>query len=353
MTEIGIQFHLPSHGRLTTSDLVRLGRMAEAGGVSQLWATDNLQSRSLFVVLAALAASTSLKLGTAVLVQYFRNPVEVAGALAALTELMDGDELSVGIGRGNITTSTLVETPRPLTFMKETSVALRRLLAGEELASAEVPLLTEYFHLDEQAKFRLGFRPAKPVVLYCGGDGPRSLDVGARHMDGLLVGPMFRPLARTGRLEGVLETFTATVEAAGRHGTRRRVAEVKLALSADPVESRHFARNDVANRVLGLRWRGFGTDELARLGIGEAEMSALADAKEASAAPEALAGLVTDSMIDAFYIAGDLDTCREELARMMDLASANAFDQVLLSGIGPDLDTAIRLLLDDVLPSLP
>ena len=352
MIETGIQFHLPSHPRVTAADLVRLGKMAEVGGVSQLWATDNLQSRNLFVVLAALATNTSLKLGTAVMVQYFRSPIAAAGSIAAVTELMGGAEFSVGIGRGNITTSTMIETPRPLGFMREMAVASRLLLDGEELASSSVPILAEYFKLESSARYRLEFRPARDVVLYCGGDGPRSLEVGARHMEGLLVGPMFRPLATTGRLYGLLDRFDAHAIDSSRPSPRRKVAEVKLALSPDPFESRMYARFDVADRVLGLRWRGFSTEDTAQLGISSEDIDRLARAKEQGGGPEAMASLVTDSMIDAFYIAGDLAYCREELARMRDIAITSGFHQILLSGISPDLGLGMRILLDEILPSL-
>ena len=109
--EIGIQLHLPTYRALTMPQLVDLGRVAEAGGVGQIWVTDNLQSRNAFVVLAALASSVPVKLGTAVTVQYFRNPVDVADAAAAITEMMDGRELAIGLGRGNSRTPNLVASP--------------------------------------------------------------------------------------------------------------------------------------------------------------------------------------------------------------------------------------------------
>jgi len=60
--EIGIQLHLPTFRHTTLPDFVDFGRIACAGGVAQLWVTDNLRSRSQFVVLTALAGSAPLKL---------------------------------------------------------------------------------------------------------------------------------------------------------------------------------------------------------------------------------------------------------------------------------------------------
>ncbi len=53
------------------------------------------------MVLAALSGSLKIKLGTAITVQYFRNPVDLADMVASLSELMEGRELSIGLGFGN------------------------------------------------------------------------------------------------------------------------------------------------------------------------------------------------------------------------------------------------------------
>src|SRR5579871_194206 len=92
--EVGLQLHLPSYRGTSLPHLLQLSQTAQAAGVQQLWVTDNLQSRNVFVVLTALASALKdVKLGTAVLVQYFRNPVDVADAAASIAELMEGREL--------------------------------------------------------------------------------------------------------------------------------------------------------------------------------------------------------------------------------------------------------------------
>lgn len=73
--ESGAQFHLPTYAHVPLPHLVELAARAETKGVDQFWVTDNLRSRQSFVVLAAMASRLKTKLGTAVAVQYFRNPV--------------------------------------------------------------------------------------------------------------------------------------------------------------------------------------------------------------------------------------------------------------------------------------
>src|SRR5579872_6554441 len=110
--EVGLQLHLPSYRGTSLPHLLELGQTAQDAGVQQLWVTDNLQSRNAFVVLAALASALkNVDLGTAVLVQYFRNPVDVADAAASISELMGGRQLSLGISRGNPSTPRLIGSP--------------------------------------------------------------------------------------------------------------------------------------------------------------------------------------------------------------------------------------------------
>ena len=182
--QIGIQLHLPTYNKLSVPDLVALGKNAKAGGVTQIWVTDNLQSRNAFVVLTALGASMEMDLGTAVTVQYFRNPVDVADSAAALSEVMDGRELSIGLARGNPNTHNLVGTPKPVSMLRETAQCLNRLLAGDEVNIGDYPTVTSYFNLNPDAKFQLNFRPKTPIRLYCGGNGPKSLAVGGECTDG-------------------------------------------------------------------------------------------------------------------------------------------------------------------------
>ena len=166
--ETGIQFHLPTYAHVSLPELINLGKVAKAAGVKQLWVTDNLRSRNAFVVLAAMASNIPIDLGTAVTVQYFRNPVDVADSVAAISEIMDGDELSIGIARGNGNTPNFVKTPKPLTMAREMAQSLKLLLAGEAVCFGDYPALADYFNFNPTASFRLNFTPKTPIHLYCG-----------------------------------------------------------------------------------------------------------------------------------------------------------------------------------------
>ena len=351
--EIGVQFHLPSHKDLSVPQILELGEMAVDGGVKQLWVTDNLQNRGFFVVLGALAAKLPVKLGAAIMVQYFRNPVDAAGSLAAITELMDrSTELNIGIGRGNIRTSRFIKTDKPLAMMRETAQVFHQLFAGQPIKGEDYPAVAEYFNYAPGAVFSMNVLPNVPIKVYCGGDGPKSLAIGGKFMDGLLCGTTFYPLTKMGFLEPLLAIFDDAARRAGKTAPTRRVAEIKISLSRDPKASREFARHGVGSRVLGLRWRGYSAEDIGRLGITAEDIDRLEESKKSNGGTSAeLAPLVTDAMIDAYYVAGDLGHCRDRLAEVREMAEKHGFHQILLSGVSPNLKEGIKLLSEEIMPT--
>src|SRR5262249_54504802 len=103
--EIGIIY--PLHV-LNRSFLPELSGPAENGGPElerfgfrQVWTNDNLEYRSVLASSAAIVARLPVKLGTAVTVPYFRNPVDLAMAFATISELTNGREISLGLGPGS------------------------------------------------------------------------------------------------------------------------------------------------------------------------------------------------------------------------------------------------------------
>jgi alkanesulfonate monooxygenase SsuD/methylene tetrahydromethanopterin reductase-like flavin-dependent oxidoreductase (luciferase family) len=347
--EAGLQLHLPSYRDQSLQQLLELGQAAHAGGVQQLWVTDNLQSRNAFVVLTALAARLPIRLGTAVLVQYFRNPIDVADAVATIAELMDGRELSLGISRGNPGTPGLVRSVKPVGMLRETAHSLQHLLHGEAVQFRDYPTLASYFNLAPEREYRLNFSTNSAVPLYCGGNAPLSLAVAGECMDGIVWGWTFLAAARAGRLGPLLELADDTARRAGRPAPLPRVAEIKIYLDADDARARAQCRRAVATRIVGLFQRGYTSEEYERSGIPTADVERLFEAVQGGAAPAILAELVTDPMIDALFVAGDPARCREQLVEVSEIARAYGFRQLMFSELGPD---SMRLLCDELVPNL-
>jgi alkanesulfonate monooxygenase SsuD/methylene tetrahydromethanopterin reductase-like flavin-dependent oxidoreductase (luciferase family) len=151
--EIGIHYPLHVLNRYSLPELIGLAEHAWQTlgrfGFSQVWTNDNLEYRSVLASSAAIVARVPVKLGTAVTVPYFRNPVDLAMAFATISELTNGREISLGLGPGSRSIlAHQVERVKPLTIMAELATALRQLFAGEALRRADIPALASYFHLN-------------------------------------------------------------------------------------------------------------------------------------------------------------------------------------------------------------
>ncbi len=350
--ETGIQFHLPTYAHVPLPHLVELASRAEAKGVDQIWVTDNLRSRQSFVVLAAMASHLEIKLGTAVTVQYFRNPVDLADSIATLSELMDGRELSIGLGRGNPRTPSLIRTPRPVSVLRETAQSLRRLLEGEAVCFADYPNLLDYYHFNPSANFQLNFSPATPVRLYCGSNGPLGMAVGGETMDGLIFGGHYMAALRTGRVPELLNAFDAALPPNRDGKVVPRVAEIKISLSRNRSAAREFVKESAGNRVLNMYRQGYTTEDIERLGVSLPDVERLDQADRNGATEKEFDDLVTDAMVDAIFIAGTPGDCLERMLEVRDTAREQGFGQLLFSELGPDVDEALALLCDEVIPAL-
>ncbi|MEO8442833.1 MAG: LLM class flavin-dependent oxidoreductase [Betaproteobacteria bacterium] len=348
--EIGIQLHLPTFRQTTLPDFIAFGQAARAGGISQLWVTDNLRSRNPYVVLTALAGSVPIKLGTAVTVQYFRNPVDVADSVATITELMDGREFGLGFARGNRNTPEYVRVVKPVSMLRETAASVRRLLAGEAVKFADYPLLASYFNLVPDTAFQLNFRPKSPVLLYCGGNGPQAMAVGGACMDGILFGGTFQAVVRMGHMAERLRIAEQAAAGAGRTHALRKVAEIKLSVAEEGRAAREFTKHSVAGRIVSLREGGCSDDDFRKLGIDPVDVGRLQAAEKSGRPAGDFPELVTDAMIDAIFVAGSPAHCREKMSEVCAMARAYGYGQLMFSELGPDLKQGLRLLCDKLIP---
>ena len=185
--ELGVQFVTHLANQYTVRDLVRLARLAGDKGFQQIWVNDNIRYRNQLVVLTAIASHVRIRLGTAIMVPYFHNPSDVADSLGALSELCEGREISVGIARGDLGQSPQhMQILKPIAMVSETVRLLRRALGGEEVLYADFPFLQEFYRLNSNGKFNLAFKPQSSFKFYGGGNGPQSLRMCGRIMDGLI-----------------------------------------------------------------------------------------------------------------------------------------------------------------------
>ena len=343
---LGLQFviHLAKH--YTVPQLAELAKYAQDLGFGQVWVNDSLGYRNVFVILSAMAAQVDMKLGTAIMVPYYRHPMDAASAIASISELTSPHEFSVGIARGGGFRSR-----RPITMLRETVQFLRQALSGEDVQVGEYPFLASYFSIDPDVRVRLEFAPKSPILFYCGANGPKSLDIAGRYMDGVLFGGWFLPVLRTGKLQGLLDIADNAARETAPHKRLRNVAEINVSLSSDTRAARDFPRPYVVDIFSNLEERGFTDEDFAVLGVDPSEYRRAKDAVARGATREEAAPLVTDAMVDAVFIAGDPKTCRERIIEVCEEVAGYGFDQIVLAKLGPDYAQVIRLLSEEVLPA--
>ena len=88
------------------------------------------------------------------------------------------------------------------------------------------------------------------------------------------------------------------------------------------------------------------------LGIDPTDIDRVGEAWRGGATRVEAAELVTDAMVDAMFIAGDVKECRERIVEVCEASAAYGFDQLSFSKLGPDTGEAIQLLAREVLPAI-
>lgn len=349
--ELGLQFvtHLANH--YTLPDLVRLAQLGHDRGFAQIWVNDNLRYRNQLIVLTAIASHVPIRLGTAIMVPYFHNPLDMVDSFAALSELSESQEISIGIARGDLGQSPQhVQPLKPITMVRETVQLLRRALNGEELTYAEFPFLLDFYRLNPRGQFKLAFKPKGTFKFYGGGNGPQALRMCGRVMDGLISSGTYIPMLKAGRIKGMIET--AEKAAAERGNQLRKICELNVSIAKKHDDAMNFPRRQVAHSILQWEALGFTPEEYARMGVQREQVLQLKDAFESGATVEQASAMVTDPMVRCYYAAGTPEEVRDQIIELTGAAGDLGYDHVAFAKLGPDYDQAISLLADQVVPAL-
>ena len=348
--EIGIHYPLHVLNRYSLPELIGLAERAWQTmgqfGFSQVWTNDNLEYRSVLASSAAIVARLPVKLGTAVTVPYFRNPVDLAMAFATISELMDGREISLGLGPGSRSILThQVERVKPLTIMAELATALRTLFAGAPLQSSEIPVLASYFHMNAE-QYALRFKTQAPIRLYYGPSllKPAVLDLIARHFDGVILQTLY----------GIadMESSLARLETARAQSPLaeplRKVMLLNASVSRDGQAARQHAKRFVSHIV-----SGWPDEVLKTKGIDPQAIQEVRKAYAENRGVDYAASLTPDEAVDRLIIAGTPAQCRERIAELFSLAARDGFRQITLGvPLGPDIPEVIKLWSEEILPML-
>jgi probable F420-dependent oxidoreductase len=271
----GVMVPIPFAG---PEDFMRQGRLCERLGYHSVWGNDHVTTqnyvRALFpgrppgfyepmMVLAAIAAvTTTLKLGTALVVLPMREPVYLAKQAITLDQMSNGRFiLAVGLGayREEFVAwgGARVAGARRGDMMDEGLAALR-LLFTEPRCS----FTGKYYSFEDVEMFPKS--RAQPFPLYVGGHNMEAVERAARHGRGWL--PGWRPLAE---LKERVATLKARAAELGRDPSEIEIApqfSVTIDRTLEAAEQRYMASGLVAHRKsLAYTGRDLGHQVVANL----------------------------------------------------------------------------------------
>jgi 5,10-methylenetetrahydromethanopterin reductase len=174
-----MKFSIRLNNDLPVAEYLRLAVAAESAGFDQFWVSNDLFLRSSPVILTAVVGATrTIEIGTCIVNPYTSNPAELAMMAATLDEASGGRfNLGLGAGAADFLKWIGIAQERPLAAVAETASAIRRLLAGERVATQG-----KFLQWTNEAYLR--FRADRRIPIYLGAMSPNMLRAIGEWADG-------------------------------------------------------------------------------------------------------------------------------------------------------------------------
>lgn len=315
MTELG---YFLSAEEISPRHLLSTAQLAEKAGFDRVWVSDHYhpwtqaQGESGFVwsLLGAIAATTDLKMTTAVTCPTFRiHPAVIAHAVATTAALAPG-RFTFGVGSGEALNEHILGEAWPpvslrLDRLREALGLIRELLTGKVVTHTG-----EHYTVHDARIFSL---PDTPPDILISGFGPKAIELAAEIGEGwITVSP---------DKEG-METYRS----AGGQG--RTQAGVKVCWAASEDEAAK-----TAHELWGHMGAGGQTSQDIPMWLGF----------------EGIRELTTPEDMKKLVPCGpDPEPAAEAIREYLEIG----FDEVYVAQMGPDQEGGIRFLQDQVFPLL-
>ena len=303
------------HGIESGPELESYARAAETAGYESLWVTERYFHEETFTLLGFLAAVTQrLKLGVGVTNPYTRHPALLAMASATL-DRVSGGRFILGMGRSEpfiIRDRLGLDYRQPRAVLAEAVGSIRNLLAGERVDTT-----------GKQATLRdtrLAILPVQqPMPIYLAALGPQALRLAGAIADGVIL----NAYVPTGYVRYAVREIREAARQAGRDPEAIDIT-CMLVVRLTP---------DAGALMPGLKQRLVRL--LAEPHVGEIllaqggfDLDILKPLRAAAARNDAAAtDLISDDMVEAFYLVGDAAACK---ARIADYRAAGVDAPLLL-----------------------
>ena len=169
---------------------LEMAKYAEERGFSEIWQADTRLARDCVVLMSALLTNTKrLRIGSAILPIWSRNPAIIAATWSTMWELggkIDGKgRVMLGIGAWwePIATRVGVNRVKPLKAMREHVEAIRQLFTMQN-----VSYQGEFVHLDRIClDVAFGDKSPRDIPIYIGATGDLMLELAGEICDGVVL----------------------------------------------------------------------------------------------------------------------------------------------------------------------
>lgn len=319
---------------MSTADAVGLARRVEEVGFDRLGISDVVFWPDCFVLQALIAEATSrIAIGSMVTNPYTRHPAVLAGMLSTLQEV-SGGRMFLGIGVGAGLEDLGIDYPRPVRALREAIVAIRGLLAGEE-----VELDGELFPVRGASLIR---PPAVPVPISVGTRSAQVMRLAGELADIALVGARHFTPELAARYEGWL---AEGAERVGRDPGDVEVApRLTLCVSHDAALARASVVRYVAHYLAIIRPPAMDPERLAAIDAALARSTGWYFDLDRHDDP-ALVDLVPEEWITNYAVVGTPAEVVDQMAAMADLGYTSA--SLNLAAVRrSDMATGLRETID-------
>ncbi|MCY4489616.1 MAG: LLM class flavin-dependent oxidoreductase [Deltaproteobacteria bacterium] len=310
MSRLGMVLY---HGIDTGDELRNYAHVAEEAGFDSLWVTERYFHEETFSLLGFLAAATTrIRLGLGVTNPYTRNPA-LLGMSAATLDRISGGRFLLGLGRSDkwmIEGRMGMPYERPLDHMKQTVAQLRQLLAGERVSGAG-----GYWDLNA---VRLAVKPAQESLpIYLAAIGPKALRLAGAVADGGLL----NAYVPTAYVRYAVREISDAARQAGRDPAAIDIACMLIVRMTDDPGRMLPALKERMVRLLAEPF--VGEVLLERGGFDPGILPELRATAE-NRGEKAAVGLITEEMVEGFYLLGDGATCRRRIAEYREAGVGHA-----------------------------
>lgn len=299
MTRLGMVLY---HGIESGVALESYAHAAETAGYESLWVTERYFHEETFTLLGFLAAVTQgMKLGVGVTNPYTRHPALLAMASATL-DRVSGGRFILGMGRSEpfiIRDRLGLDYRQPRAMLAEAVGSIRHLLGGNRADTT-----------GEQVTMRdtrLAILPVQqPMPIYLAALGPHALRLAGAIADGVIL----NAYVPTGYVRYAVREIREAARQAGRDPEAIDIT-CMLVVRLTP-DAGAFIPGLKRRLVRLLAEPHVGEILLAQGGFDAGILKPLRAA--ASHTDAAVVELISDDMVEAFYLIGDAATCRARIA---------------------------------------